>query len=86
MGCLLLNAQPSTIHSVTYSNDFRSIYDFLFQIPNLTISDDLQEDWFNFTKEFKKAAQIDTSNILPVKYKDWKLVVRTTNVTYFQSK
>ncbi|VDI08629.1 Hypothetical predicted protein [Mytilus galloprovincialis] len=37
---------------------------------NMILKDDLQGGWFNFTKGFEKAAKIETSNILPVKYED----------------
>ncbi|VDI08631.1 Hypothetical predicted protein, partial [Mytilus galloprovincialis] len=37
------------------------------------MSDDLQGDWFNLTREFEKAVQTKTANILPVKYEDLKL-------------
>ncbi|CAC5417235.1 SULT1 [Mytilus coruscus] len=40
---------------------------------NMILKDDLQGGWFNFTREFEKAAQIKTANILPVKYEDLKL-------------
>ncbi|XP_052066362.1 sulfotransferase 1C2-like isoform X1 [Mytilus californianus] len=39
---------------------------------NMILKDDLQGGWFNYTREFEKAAQTKTANILPVKYEDLK--------------
>lgn len=57
--------------SYSYTS-FKTFNNFRFRI--CCISDDLQGGWFNFTKGFEKAAKIETSNILPVKYEDLKLV------------
>ncbi|XP_076115983.1 sulfotransferase 1C2-like [Mytilus galloprovincialis] len=40
---------------------------------NMILKDDLFGGWFNYTREFEKAAHIKTANILPIKYEDLKL-------------
>ncbi|XP_052066360.1 sulfotransferase 1C2-like isoform X1 [Mytilus californianus] len=40
---------------------------------NMILKDDFFGGWFNFTREFEKAVQTKTANILPVKYEDLKL-------------
>ncbi|XP_076115982.1 sulfotransferase 1B1-like [Mytilus galloprovincialis] len=40
---------------------------------DMILKDDLLGGWFNFTREFEKAVQTKTANILPIKYEDLKL-------------
>ncbi|CAC5417895.1 SULT1 [Mytilus coruscus] len=41
---------------------------------NFILKDDLYGGWFNFTKEFEKAVEDKTANVLSVTYEDLKLI------------
>ncbi|CAG2237416.1 SULT1 [Mytilus edulis] len=73
---IYLNRNPKDrwVSNYTFLNGKLGIPDWTWNefFDKMILKDDLQGGWFNFTKGFEKAAKVETSNILPVKYEDLK--------------